>query len=178
MSGVIKPAQQRPERRLRPLDGAAGPSVDWETLTYTLRPENSPGFLLWQVANHWQRLQRQSLEVVGITHVQFILLAGLAFLEAKDRVVTQARLAQFCRTDAMMTSQVVRSLEQTGLLARAHHPEDKRAKRLALTEKGAEVLNRAMPAVLDADLDFFCRLGDAKPDLVEALRKLVATHSG
>ena len=116
-------------------------ALDWDTLSRTLRPENSPGFLLWQVANQWQRLQRSTLEPLGLTHVQFVLLAGLAWLSRKENDVTQARLAAFCKTDAMMTSQVVRSLEAGGFVARAPHPTDIRARQLRVTAKGAEVLS-------------------------------------
>ena len=103
-------------------------TVDREILATTLRPENSSGFLLWQVANQWQRLQRSALGEIGITHVQFILLAGLAWLEQRESSVSQARLAEFCKTDPMMTSQVVRTLERAKLLKREDHPTDRRAR--------------------------------------------------
>lgn len=158
-----------------PVDPTVPPAVtlDWDTLTRTLRPENNPGFLLWQVANQWQRAQRAALDSIGITHVQFILLAGLGFLERREGVVSQSRLAAFCRTDVMMTSQVVRSLEQTGLVRREKHPDDNRAKRVTLTPVGVERLNAAMPAVLDADAQFFGPLGARGQDMVDALRQLL-----
>ena len=96
-------------------------ALDWTALNRTLKPENSPGFLLWQVTNQWQRTLRQALESAGLTHVQYVLLAGLAWLEEKEGPVTQSRLAQFCRTDPMMTSQVVRTMEGEGLLTRKRH---------------------------------------------------------
>ncbi|MFP3326503.1 MarR family transcriptional regulator, partial [Planococcus sp. SIMBA_160] len=76
------------------------------------------------------------LDRIGITHVQFILLAGLAWLQDREGSVSQARLAQFCKTDAMMTSQVLRALEGNGLLQRQRNTADRRARRLMLTEKG------------------------------------------
>jgi DNA-binding MarR family transcriptional regulator len=151
--------------------GAQAVSVDWEILSRTLRPENSPGFLLWQVANQWQRLRRAALETVGLTNVQFVLLAGLAWLERKEGVVSQSRLASFCRTDAMMTSQVIRALERDGYVTRRPHPTDRRARRIVLTEKGAELLNRAMPIVRETDTDYFGGGADSKP-MVDLLRRL------
>ncbi|MEM7443713.1 MAG: MarR family transcriptional regulator [Pseudomonadota bacterium] len=150
----------------------ARPSVDVETLTLTLRPENNPGFLLWQVTNLWQRRQRANLDSVGITHVQFILLAGLAWLDKREGHVNQARLAQFCKTDPMMTSQVVRTLATQGLLERDRHPTDGRARHLKLTAAGARVLNEAMPLVLEADAQFFDSLAEDQPTLIDALRRL------
>ncbi len=44
-------------------------------------PEESPGFLLWQVSNLWQKLQRKALSQLNLTHVQFALLSGIGCLE-------------------------------------------------------------------------------------------------
>lgn len=148
--------------------------LDIATLTKTLRPENSPGFLLWQVTNRWQRYLRQALDPLGLTHVQFVLLAGLGFLSAKEGTVTQSRLAAFCRTDPMMTSQVVRTLENAGFLTRQTHPKDSRAKALTLTAEGVELLNKAMPTVQSADHAFFDSLGAGHTGFVHQLRALLA----
>jgi len=147
-------------------------SVDVDTLTRTLKPENNPGFLLWQVTNLWQRCQRSRLDQIGITHVQFVLLAGLAWLDMHEGHVNQARLAQFCKTDPMMTSQVVRALAGQGLLERDKHPTDGRARHLQLTKAGAKLLNEAMPLVLETDAQFFDTLGADQPALIDALRRL------
>ena len=146
--------------------------IDWPTLTRSLRPENSPGYLLWQVTNRWQRALRAALEPFGLTHVQFILLAGLGWLEAKEGEVSQTRLAQFGRLDAMMTSQVLRTLARAGLVERAAHPRDHRAKAVRLTDTGADTLNRALPAVHAADRDFFASLDTGQAAFVETLRQL------
>lgn len=150
----------------------AANGVDRALLARTLRPENSPGYLLWQVANRWQRAQRAALAGLSITHVQFVLLAGLAWLELREGRVHQARLARFCRTDAMMTSQVVRTLERAGLIARAVDPADNRARHLTLTAAGAACLNAAMPAAMEADAAFFGGPDGEREALVEALRRL------
>lgn len=147
-------------------------ALDRDTLARTLRPENSPGFLLWQAANQWQRQLRAALDPLGVTHVQFVLLAGLAWLEHRGEAPTQVRLAGFCRTDAMMTSQVVRAIERSGLVERRRHPTDSRARLLRLTPQGVEVLNQAMPAALAADAVFFGVLPDPK-GFVDGLRRLV-----
>ena len=79
--------------------------------------EESTGLLLWQVTNRWQAAQRAALQPFGLTHVQFVLTAALTWLGA-DGPVTQRQLADFAGTDPMMTSQVVRVLEQRGLVVR------------------------------------------------------------
>jgi DNA-binding MarR family transcriptional regulator len=134
-------------------------------------PDDSPGFLLWQVANGWQRHQRQALEEIGLTHVQFVLLAGLGWLKQGDGIpITQATLARHSRVDEMMTSQVVRGLEKRGAVIRQIHPTDSRAKTLALTVEGAELLEKATPLVEQADADFFLAAGGGLEEMIEALK--------
>ena len=40
-------------------------------------PEDSPGFLLWQVTVSWQRAIKSALEPYKITHPQFVIMALL-----------------------------------------------------------------------------------------------------
>jgi MarR family transcriptional regulator, organic hydroperoxide resistance regulator len=137
-------------------------------------PDDSPGFLLWQVANGWQRHQRQALEEIGLTHVQFVLLAGLGWLKHDNGTpITQATLARHSRVDEMMTSQVIRSLERRGAVVRQAHPSDTRAKTLALTVEGDDLLQKAVPFVEQADAAFFLAAGNRLEGMIEALRIIV-----
>jgi DNA-binding MarR family transcriptional regulator len=141
-------------------------------------PRESPGFLLWQVTNLWQRRQRAALKLLDLTHVQFVLLAGIAWLSRDDEPVTQAQLAQHAQTDPMMTSQVVRTLEQKGLVRRTAHPHDSRAKSLQETPQGLELAKRAMFLVEQTDEAFFGSLEELSACLVELLQHLlVATDT-
>src|SRR5438477_10996940 len=85
--------------------------------------DDSTGLLLWQVTNRWQAAQRSALKPFDLTHVQFVLLASLSWLDA-DGPVTQRLLADHAVTDPMMTSQVLRTLEGRGLVRRDAHPTD------------------------------------------------------
>ncbi len=134
-------------------------------------PDESTGFLLWQVTNRWQAAQRVALRSFELTHVQFVLLASLTSL-GRDGPVTQRHLATQAATDEMMTSQVVRALEQRGLVERARHPSDGRARALTVTPAGRALANRAVVAVEACDDDFFGSLGSAKPELTALLRRL------
>ena len=131
----------------------------------------SPGLALWRVTNAWQRAIRAALAPHGLTHVQFVLLASLTWLES-DGPVTQRRLADHAVTDPMMTSQVLRALEQRALIQRAHHPDDKRAVAVTVTTAGAELANRANVAVEACDRAFFSRLGPGVGGFAAALRTL------
>src|ERR671916_1015180 len=118
-------------------------------------PSESPGFLLWQAANRWQQRQRAALAPLGLTPVQFVLLAGVATLTEDDAPLTQARVARHARADAMMTSQVLRALERRKLVRRVPHPGDTRARLLRPTAAGRKLARQAAYVVDDADRAFF-----------------------
>jgi DNA-binding MarR family transcriptional regulator len=133
--------------------------------------QESPGLLLWQVTNRWQAAQRAALRPYGLTHVQFVVLASLTWLAA-DGPVTQKALADHAALDPMMTSQVLRALEQLDLLRREVHPTDRRAKALAVTAQGRALANRAVKAVEACDAEFFAPLGSAA-GLAKSLARLL-----
>jgi DNA-binding MarR family transcriptional regulator len=135
--------------------------------------EDSPGLLLWQVTNRWQSAQRAVLRPLGLTHVQFVLLASLVWLRS-DGPVTQRQLADHAATDPMMTSQVLRALERRNLLRRTAHPDDKRARALTATAQGRRLANEAVVIVEACDKAFFQALPDPA-GFVSALRALAAT---
>jgi DNA-binding MarR family transcriptional regulator len=120
--------------------------------------DQSPGFLLWRVTNRWQAEIRRTLLPYELTHVQFVLLATLAWLPASP--VTQRVLADHAHTDPMMTSQVIRALEARALVRREAHPDDARARAVSITPAGVRLVNRANTAVEAADAEFFGRLDD------------------
>jgi DNA-binding MarR family transcriptional regulator len=133
--------------------------------------ESSPGFLLWRVTNRWQAAQRAALKPFALTHVQFVLLASLTWLDA-ETPVTQRELADHAATDPMMTSQVLRALATEGLVVRSSHPRDGRARALTVTRKGRALANRAVVAVEACDRDFFAALGTRTPAFTRALAAL------
>ena len=134
--------------------------------------DDSPGLLLWQVTNRWQAAQRAALKPFDITHVQFVLLAALTYLQASSGPVTQKALADMAATDPMMTSQVLRALESRALVHRPAHPTDRRARAVAVTEAGRDLANQAVAAVEACDAAFFAGLGDRLPTFTAALRTL------
>jgi DNA-binding MarR family transcriptional regulator len=141
--------------------------IDWARASKFSRPEQSAGFLLWQVAHAWQRRAAEALSGAGLTYMQFVLLACLGWLARDREDVTQIQLAEFCKIDPMMVSQVIRLMEKKRLVARREHPTDTRAKRLSITKKGAQILTRALPIVEDAADAFFA---PASTGLTSSLR--------
>ncbi|MCW2620601.1 MAG: MarR family transcriptional regulator [Frankiales bacterium] len=132
-------------------------------------PADSPGFVLWHATLTWQRSINAALAPLGLTHVQFVLLACAWWLDARGDTPNQQALARQAGTDVKMTSQVLRTLESKGLLQRHVDPNDSRAKHLRLTTAGVELAQRAVTAVEQVDADVF---GEAATDLLTVLRRL------
>jgi DNA-binding MarR family transcriptional regulator len=70
-----------------------------------------------------------------------------------------------------MTSQVVRSLERKALLVREVDAADTRARRLHVTERGAQVAVRAIAIVEQVDAEFFADIPERQT--LSFLRRLV-----
>lgn len=131
-------------------------------------PEDSPGFLLWHVTLRWQRDIARALAPLDLTHVQFVLLATTWWMNSRGEDPNQLSLARRAGTDVKMTSQVLRKLETKALIQREVDPADTRAKRLKVTERGAELAQEAIAVVGKADAAFF----QATPDPAALLAML------
>jgi DNA-binding MarR family transcriptional regulator len=125
-----------------------------------LDPEESPGFVLWHVTLRWQREITAALAPLGLTHVQFVLLASAWWLNARGDEPNQLSLARQAGTDVKMTSEVLRKLEAKGLIVRTVDAADTRARRIKVTGRGGELARTAITAVEGADAAFFATAPD------------------
>lgn len=123
------------------------------------KPEESSGFLLWQVTNMWQREIKKALLSYNITHSQFVLLASIHWLTLHHQEVTQIVLSAHTKIDPMTTSTVLRTLQQKGLVSRQEHVTDTRAKTVVLSNEGKKLVKKAVVAVEKFDNEFFSVLG-------------------
>jgi DNA-binding MarR family transcriptional regulator len=130
-------------------------TIDWSNISQFSAPRESAGYLLWQVTHLWQRQVESVLSELEITHLQFVLLAGIGWLTRDGTLPTQVQLAEFCKIHVLPISQVVRKLEDKKLIKRATHPSDPRAKVLRLTPTGESVLSQAVPLIEQLDAAFF-----------------------
>lgn len=139
-------------------------------------PEKSPGFLLWQVNMLWQRRLKRVLDTLDLTHTQFVLLAALGWLEKNQSTITQADIATQSKTDRMMTSKVLRSLQAKAYLTRREHETDTRAKSIALTASGRTILQEALQLVEQTDVEFFSVLSEAEAGFLTSLLRLMTEN--
>ncbi|WP_291141467.1 MarR family winged helix-turn-helix transcriptional regulator [Flavobacterium sp. UBA7680] len=136
-------------------------------------PEESSGFLLWQVTNLWQREIKKALEQYNITHSQFVLMASIHWLTIHKQEVTQIVLSANTKIDPMTTSTVLRTLQQKNFIAREEHATDTRAKVVVLTDLGKEIIKKAIVTVEDFDRKFFSVSGVKTNDLNQNLIALL-----
>lgn len=136
-------------------------------------PDFNSGFLMWQLGMLWQRKLKNQLDAIGITHAQFLLMAALDFLSARKPIVSQQDLARHCRIDKMMTSKILRILQKKGLLIRKKNKTDSRAKTLALSEEGHEILQKAFKITDRTDSDFLAPLGLNSMTFTEDMKSLL-----
>lgn len=122
-------------------------------------PNDSPGYLLGQLTMLWQRKLKKVLDPLDLTQTQFVLLAALGWLSKTNKAVTQIDIANQSNADRMMVSKVLRTLADKQFITRQEHETDTRAKTIQLTTSGELVLQQAIIAVENADLDFFATLG-------------------
>lgn len=138
--------------------------------------EDSPGFSLWQVSSMWQRQINAGLKPFDLTHAQFVLLASLMWLVKDDKPLTQVELAGHAKMDVMMTSNVLRTLEEKGLVTRRSHPTDTRAKALSITAQGRKLASQAIEVVEKIDGDFFRSLGANTKNFNKYLLALISSN--
>ncbi|MCB1213039.1 MAG: MarR family transcriptional regulator [Chlamydiia bacterium] len=152
-------------------------SIDFKKISEHAGPEKSPGFLLWRVSTSWRNFIESALKQFELTHPQFVILASLGWLTRKEDLVSQARVGKMAGIDPNTTSQIIRGLEKKKFIYR-EPSSDGRVKNPLLTQKGKEVLSKALPAVESEDHHFFKRL--SKPEVESLLllfEKLVECES-
>jgi DNA-binding MarR family transcriptional regulator len=96
---------------------------------------NSIGFLLSKAYQRAWAIMREEIESYDLTPPQFALLA---FLWKQDGL-TQVELSERGQIDRTTVGGLVDRLEKIGLVERRQHPQDRRAYKIHLTERGKEL---------------------------------------
>lgn len=85
------------------------------------KPEDSPGFLLWQTTMTWQRQIKKVLEDYRISHAQFVIMATLLWFESHHYDTTQSLISQKTKLDKMTVSISLKKLVSRGYIVRKEH---------------------------------------------------------
>jgi MarR family transcriptional regulator, organic hydroperoxide resistance regulator len=119
------------------------------------QPEDSPGFLLWQTTMTWQRFIKKALDPYQISHAQFVILAIVLWFEGIKEEPTQVLIVRQSKLDKMTVSKSLKKLASIGLIKRAEHEKDTRAKSVHLTSKGRTLASKLVPIIEKIDEKFF-----------------------
>lgn len=128
--------------------------VNFKEISVHEGPERSPGFMLWHISTTWRGSIESVLKEMELTHPQFVVLAAIGWLTRKGDLVAQAAIGKMASLDPNTISQILKGLEQKKLIKR-EQLSDSRAKNPLLTQKGSDILAKALPAVEKADAQFF-----------------------
>lgn len=134
--------------------------------------EEATGLLFMRTYNKWHSEINKQLKAIGITHPQFVILTTLGYSLLQEPEVTQIMLAKMAGMDVMSVSQIINLLDKHGLISRKEHSKDTRAKAVTLTEKGQDILNKALPVVENIDIQFFGALGKNENTFINLLHEL------
>lgn len=135
-----------------------------------------PGFLLWHAVLRWQRAAAAALAPTGLTHTQFRLLTSIVWLhEHEGYDPSQRDVAEHMGVDAMVTSQVVRTLARGGLVERVGDERDARVRRLQVTDAGRKLALEAIDIIEALDDEFF-GTGELRETSIVTLRELAGRN--
>ena len=139
------------------------------------KPEDSPGFLLWQTTITWQRKIKRALDPYGIIHAQFVILAILLWFEQIKQQPTQVIISNWSKLDKMTVSKSLKTLAAKNYVTRVEHIRDSRAKGVYLTSAGRELVTQLVPVVEGIDEQFFSVVNqNDQQELIKILHGLIS----
>ncbi len=137
--------------------------------TTPYRLHQSLGYHLSIAARLQERRLDEQLRTLGLTRTTWCILLAVG----NEGLSQPSDIAEFVGIDRTATSRALRHMEDDGLLARSSGTEDKRTRRVELTEKGCTAIRDATPfarenaAIMAGQLD-----AGEEEDLKRLLTKL------
>lgn len=122
-------------------------------------PDAAIGFVLWRLVHRFQRALNRELTPLDLTHLQFTVLALVAWSNSKGAAQTQADLARSYDIEPMQMSQMMKVLEVKGLIVRRARDGNPRLKCAEITTKGLTILRKAMPIAIGVQQRMFAAHG-------------------
>jgi len=131
--------------------------------------EESLGFLIAKCHQKAFQIFREKLLPHNLTPAQF---GVLAFLWRKDGQ-SQIQLGTTIEMDRTTISGVIDRMEKQGLVNRRHHPEDRRAFMIYLTEAGRELEHIISHLSLEANAELTSNLSEKEKEALLVLIKKI-----
>ena len=122
-------------------------------------PDRAIGFVLWKIFHQYQREVDRALGPLDLTHLQFTTLTLTAWLAQDGDAVTLTALVRHSEIHKVQLSQMLKALEQKGMVSRATSKTDVRAKDITVTEAGLTSMRRALPVAIEVQKRLFGEAG-------------------
>jgi DNA-binding MarR family transcriptional regulator len=139
-------------------------------------PDNAIGFVLWRVVHRYQRELDRALVPLDLTHLRFMTLVMVAWLERQNGSVQQSDLVRLGDIQPMQVSHMLKALESKGFVTRSRSADDVRAKHVGITTAGTAVLHKALPIAIDVQRRLFGEDGGPGGSLLAALLRVDAAQ--
>jgi DNA-binding MarR family transcriptional regulator len=117
--------------------------------------------LAWRIAETSHAMRRfydRRVAQLGVTRAQWRVIAILGH----NPGMKQVELADRLDVEPISTCRIIDRLEEAGLVERQRDPADRRAWRLALTEKAQPIRERLSELAEEMSLEAFAGLSDAE----------------
>lgn len=101
----------------------------------------SLGYHLSLAARLQERRLEEKLRELGLNRTTWCVLLAVS----NEDLTQPSDIAEFVGIDRTATSRALRGMERDGLLARSSGQEDRRTRRITLTEKGCKAVSLATP---------------------------------
>ena len=137
-------------------------------------PEHAIGFVMWRVTHRFQRDLERALLPLDLTHLQFTILALVAWMGRSAGPATQADLSRFGDIHPMQVSNVLKALEGKAMVHRTPAGGHALAKHVRVTASGLEAVRAAMPLAREVQFRLFGESGKPGGSLLEALLRIDA----
>lgn len=125
----------------------------------------SVGFLLAKAYQRAIVIFKEEFDAYDLTPQQFGLLG---FLWQEDGI-TQAELSAKSQIDRTTMGGLIDRLEKEGLVVRRSHPDDRRAYRICLTEKGKALEPELTPLAARAQQNLIAKLDQQEVETLKSL---------
>ena len=140
-------------------------------------PRQAIGFVLWRVTHLYERKLEQALRPVDLTHLQFTLLALVAWTQKEGDSPNQAELARAGGIHVMQVSNVLKALERKALIVRSVAEGNPTAKSVTVTTEGLNRLRAAFPIAIEVQRLLFGDAGRPDGSLLTSLHDVEADWS-
>ncbi len=132
-------------------------------------PEDAIGFVAWRITHRFQREVERAIRHLDLTHLQFTVLALVAWMSREEGPVVAADLARLGDIHPMQVSNVIRALEGKRFVRRRARG---RALNVMMTDAGLEALRAALPLTKEVQARLFGPEGLPGGALLEKLLRI------